>query len=85
MLRNAEVAKMFPWVPAAMTAREAMQTMKSGTEEEKGKASVIQGPRGGPVPCVFSKNPLPKHRSWSPEAPPRIFKWAKITERERDS
>lgn len=29
MLRSAEVAKMLPWVPAAMTATEAMKTMKS--------------------------------------------------------
>lgn len=30
MLRRAEVAKMLPCVPAAMTATEAMKTMKSG-------------------------------------------------------
>lgn len=38
MLRSAEVAKMFPCVPAAMTASDATNTMKSAEEEEAGRS-----------------------------------------------
>lgn len=35
MLRRAEVAKMLPCVPAAMTAKDAINTMKSGGDTER--------------------------------------------------
>lgn len=47
MLRSAEVAKMFPCVPAAMTASDATNTMKSaggegGVREVKGSWSQVE-------------------------------------------
>lgn len=47
MLRNADVAKMLPCVPAAMTATEATNTMKS---EGVGMARSRPGPGGQPTP-----------------------------------
>lgn len=44
MLRSAEVAKMLPWVPAAMTATEAMKTMKSKGRRGSGGAGFSQTP-----------------------------------------
>lgn len=46
MLRSADVAKMLPCVPAAMTATEATKTMKSGGAETLGPRS--DGPKGRP-------------------------------------
>lgn len=48
MLRNADVAKMLPCVPAAMTATEATNTMKS---EGVGMARSRPAPGSQPTPC----------------------------------
>lgn len=45
MLRSAEVAKMLPWVPAAMTATEAMKTMKSKGQRGSGARAFLEHPR----------------------------------------
>lgn len=70
MLRRAEVAKMFPWVPAAMTAREAIKTMKSEAQEEKGK-------RGQLTICDLSSSlmdALPGHQFLGCKAKKPTFK-----------
>lgn len=56
MLRSADVAKMLPCVPAAMTATEAMKTMKSeGTARlrgARGLSQILPCPDPKPVPIT---------------------------------
>lgn len=42
MLRRAEVAKMLPCVPAAMTAKDAINTMKSGGGTQRGEEEEVR-------------------------------------------
>lgn len=65
MLRSAEVAKMLPWVPAAMTATEAMKTMKSKGWRGSGGAGFSQTPVAWVTPQV-PKSVLPSKPPPSP-------------------
>ena len=47
MLRRAEVANMFPWVPAAITANDATNTMKSMEKEGEERVEVKGEKREG--------------------------------------
>lgn len=58
MLRRAEVAKMLPCVPAAMTATEAMKTMKSGG----GWGAVTGSTEGGSPQPRVPPSPRPPRR-----------------------
>lgn len=64
MLRSADVAKMLPCVPAAMTATEATNTMKSA--EAGSGARSRPAPESPPTPCLDPRLGVDGGCSWGP-------------------
>lgn len=49
-LRSADVAKTFPWEPAASTAMEAISTMISGGDRHSAQGHLLWTPKGSMAP-----------------------------------